>query len=96
MEKFKSYQCSLCGKEYTPGEIQYTCPHDGGNLSVMLDYEDIRKKYRIEDITSSADFSLWRYLPLLPVADREARVHRCDRPVGLPPIARLPWPESWA
>ncbi len=35
----------------------------------MLDYEDIRKKYRIEDITSSTDFSLWRYLPLLPVAD---------------------------
>jgi len=69
MEKFKGYQCSLCGKEYTPGEVQYTCPQDGGNLNVVLDYEAIRQKYHSEDITSSTDYSLWRYLPLLPVAD---------------------------
>jgi threonine synthase len=69
MENFKGYQCSLCGKEYAPNEVQYVCPHDGGNLNVILDYEAIRQKYRIEDITSRTDDSLWRYLPLLPVAD---------------------------
>ncbi len=69
MENFKGYQCSLCGKEYAPDEVQYTCPQDGGNLNVVLDYEAIRQKYHVEDITSRTDFSLWRYLPLLPVAD---------------------------
>jgi threonine synthase len=69
MENFHGYQCSLCGKEYKPNEVQYTCPQDGGNLNVVLDYDAIRQKYRVEDITSRTDFSLWRYLPLLPVAD---------------------------
>ncbi|MEN6436211.1 MAG: threonine synthase, partial [Anaerolineaceae bacterium] len=52
-----------------PDEVTYTCPHDGGNLDVLLDYEHIKQHYEIEDITSRSDFSLWRYLPLLPVED---------------------------
>jgi len=68
-KNFVGYTCSLCGKAYGPDEVQYVCPQDGGNLNVVLDYETIRRKYRIEDITSRTDFSLWRYLPLLPVAD---------------------------
>ncbi len=66
---FVGYKCSLCSHEYEPNEVTYTCPKDGGNLDVVLDYEGIRKKYRIEDITSRTDYSLWRYLPLLPVSD---------------------------
>ncbi|NPV56655.1 MAG: threonine synthase [Anaerolineae bacterium] len=69
MTEFVGYRCSLCQKEYLPGEVTYTCPADGGNLDVVLDYPAIQKKYRIEDITSRTDASLWRYLPLLPVAD---------------------------
>ena len=70
MEKtFVGYRCSLCGKEYGPEDAQYTCPADGGNLDVVLDYEGIRKKYQVEDITTRTDASLWRYLPLLPVTD---------------------------
>jgi threonine synthase len=67
MNKFTGYRCSLCGTEYLPGQITYTCPKDGGNLDVILDYEYIKKKYHPEDITSRTDSSLWRYLPLLPV-----------------------------
>ncbi len=70
MEKtFVGYRCSLCGKEYGPEDVQYTCPADGGNLDVVLDYDGIRKKYQVEDITTRTDASLWRYLPLLPVTD---------------------------
>ena len=70
MEKtFVGYRCSLCGKEYGREDAQYTCPADGGNLDVVLDYEGIRKKYQVEDITTRTDASLWRYLPLLPVTD---------------------------
>ena len=67
MSKFTVYRCSLCGTEYLPGQVTYTCPNDGGNLDIELDYDAIRKKYQPEDITSRRDFSLWRYEPLLPV-----------------------------
>jgi threonine synthase len=68
MNKFTGYVCSLCGQEYTPNEVTYTCPKDGGNLDVLLDYESIRKNVQAEDIFSRTDSSLWRYLPLLPVS----------------------------
>lgn len=69
MKEFSGYRCSLCGAEYTPDQVTYTCPKDGGNLDIVLEYEEIRKKFQIEDITSRDDPSLWRYLPLLPVKD---------------------------
>ena len=68
MEKFVGYVCSLCKAEYAPGEVTYTCPKDGGNLDVALDYEAIKSKYQPEDLFSRTDSSLWRYLPLLPVS----------------------------
>jgi threonine synthase len=66
-QSFKEYECSLCGAAYGPQEVEYVCPKDGGNLNVVLDYAAIRQAYHISDITSSSEFSLWRYLPLLPV-----------------------------
>ncbi len=68
-ETFVGYRCSLCGKEYSASEPLYVCPQDGGNLDVVLDYDAICKKYRVEDITARTEESLWRYLPLLPVDD---------------------------
>ncbi len=69
MNKFKGYQCSICNTEYLPEEVTYTCPRDGGNLNVILDYKWILQTLRPEDIFRSNELSLWRYLPLLPVAD---------------------------
>ncbi|MBI1793728.1 MAG: threonine synthase [Chloroflexi bacterium] len=71
MTKFTGYRCSLCGTEYLPDQVAYTCPKDGGNLDIILDYKAIRKKYQPEDILSRGDASLWRYLPLLPVPEPE-------------------------
>ena len=71
MNKFVGYRCSLCRTEYLPGQVTYTCPKDGGNLDIVLDYDFIRKKYQPEDILSREDASLWRYLPLLPVPEPE-------------------------
>ena len=68
MNKFVGYSCSLCGTEYAPGDITYTCPKDGGNLDVVLDYDSIKSKYKPEDIFSRNDPSLWRFRPLLPVS----------------------------
>lgn len=69
MQYFAGYRCSLCNKEYLPDQVTYTCPADGGNLDVVLDYDEIRQRYQINDITARKEPSLWRYLPLLPVAD---------------------------
>ena len=68
MNKFVGYLCSLCGTEYAPGDVTYTCPKDGGNLDVVLDYDSIKSKYKPEDIFSRNDPSLWRFRPLLPVS----------------------------
>ncbi len=71
MDRFLGYRCSLCGTEYSPTEVAYTCPKDGGNLDVVLDTDSIKTKYQPEDLRSRNDPSLWRYLPLLPVGEPE-------------------------
>lgn len=68
---FLGYRCSICGNEYSPDEVTYTCPKDGGNLDIVLDYQSITKSISPEIIQASQDFSLWRYLPLLPIGDPE-------------------------
>jgi threonine synthase len=73
MTHFIGYQCSLCKTELPPLEIVYTCPNCGGNLDVVLDYDRIRSKYQVEDITTRTVYSLWRYLPLLPVSEPEGK-----------------------
>jgi len=87
--KFIGYRCSLCGTEYLPGQVTYTCPKDGGNLDIELDFEAIRKKYHYEDITSRTDYSLWRYEPLLPVSQPKGQ----DTPLhlaGWTPVYAMP------
>ncbi len=69
MGKFLGYRCSLCNTEYAPEEVTYTCPKDGGNLDVVLDYANLRKEVSVKDITAQGEPSLWRYLPLIPVED---------------------------
>ena len=69
MGQYLGYRCSICKKEFLPASILYTCPSCNGNLDIELNYQALRNKYQIEDITSRTDYSLWRYLPLLPVAD---------------------------
>jgi threonine synthase len=69
MGTFAGYQCSLCHAQYAPGEVTYTCPKDGGNLDVLVDVESIRRHTAVKEILANSEQSLWRYLPLLPVAD---------------------------
>ena len=69
MATFIGYRCSICGQELAPDDVQYTCPQDGGNLDVVLDYDRIRRDTSPGDIRRSLDTSIWRYLPLLPVQD---------------------------
>ena len=69
MSTFSGYCCSVCGEVYNPQEVTYTCPVDGGSLDVLLDWDRISRETSPGDIRASSDFSIWRYLPLLPVSD---------------------------
>ncbi|RPJ17965.1 MAG: threonine synthase [Chloroflexi bacterium] len=89
MNKFVGYHCSLCGEQYSPTEVTYTCPKDGGNLDVVLDYDSIKSKYKPEDILSRNDPSLWRFLPLLPVSEPEGGATPLHVAGGTP-VFRLP------
>jgi threonine synthase len=68
IQKFIGFQCSVCGEKYSPEGAAYTCPTDGGNLDVLLDYERLRA-LGSDKYVFDRDPSLWRYLPLLPVID---------------------------
>lgn len=67
-QNFLGYRCSICQQEYGPGDVTYTCPQDGGNLDVVLDYAGMRKQ-GVDRLINPQDPSLWRYLSLLPVSD---------------------------
>ncbi|MEN8171702.1 MAG: pyridoxal-phosphate dependent enzyme [Chloroflexota bacterium] len=73
MHNFIGYRCSSCSAEYLPDEVTYTCPKDGGNLDVVLDYAKIQEHW-MDKLVDQRDGSLWRYTPLLPVADPGGRL----------------------
>ncbi len=83
MQKFVGYRCSLCGAEYAPDEVTYTCPKDGGNLDVVLDYAALKRR-GAADLILKDDPSLWRYLPLLPVGDPGGNATPLRRAGGTP------------
>jgi threonine synthase len=71
-DKFQIYKCSLCGAEYQPDEVIYTCPHDSGNLDIIYDFASLQRDLSPDVIINSQEASLWRYLPLLPVNEIHA------------------------
>jgi threonine synthase len=87
MESYPGFRCSVCGEEYEPDGVLYTCLNDGGNLDVILDHARIRKEVAIKIIEASNERSIWRYLPLLPVDD-PGHVGTPLRSVGWTPLFR--------
>ena len=65
-------QCITCGTQYGPSELEYTCPACGprrGTLEVVYDYDALRQQLTRDSFAASGHASMWRYLPLLPIAD---------------------------
>ena len=61
----------VCGTEYNPDEVKYTCSKCGndGVLEVIYDYEEIKKHFSKDSLKNNIIFGMWRYLPLLPIND---------------------------
>ena len=72
MAYFTGLRCVHCGRNYKTEEVEYFCPvcgYNEGILDVLYDYESIREVLNPASLGANANFSMWRYLPLLPVAD---------------------------
>jgi threonine synthase len=86
-EKVLGYRCFACGKEHPLGETEYLCPGCGGNLEIVYDYGRIGKEARARGsragressgmpgfpLNGDRDPGIWRYEPLLPLRDGDAR-----------------------
>lgn len=71
MSKVLKLKCVKCGKEYDAAEVLYTCPDCGidGILDVVLNYDQIKKELTHDYLKKNTDYSLWRYLPAIPIED---------------------------
>lgn len=87
MAKVEFLQCVKCGRRYPPEEIEYHCPVCGieGTLDVHYDYELLKNKLTKDSLKSSKEYSIWRYLDLLPV---ERKPELLSIQVGWTPLYR--------
>lgn len=75
MEHVTHLECTICGEEYDPDQIIYTCPEEegvNGILEVTYDYEAIH-----DDFAADLDGSIpsqWKYDAFLPVAADAERI----------------------
>lgn len=69
MSYIKGYRCTLCHKEFKPGEVDLTCPDCGekGILDVIYDYDELRKVLTKEYFANNKNYSMWRYWPLMGI-----------------------------
>ncbi|MHB0885989.1 MAG: threonine synthase [Bacillota bacterium] len=67
--------CTICGRPYEAAPDAQTCPHCGveGILDVVYDYDRVRRELTRESLAANPERSMWRYLPLLPVARETPR-----------------------
>lgn len=71
MGKIKKLKCVKCGREYAENEVLYTCSECGigGILDVQIDYNAISKELNREALRRNTTYSMWRYLPAIPIHD---------------------------
>ena len=69
MDHLLHLKCLICGKSYSPDEIDYVCPDHGneGIVDAQYDYDLIGRRISRGDLLHCTDYSIWRYKPLLPV-----------------------------
>ncbi|GHV96292.1 threonine synthase [Spirochaetia bacterium] len=69
MRNVKAAVCIKCGAEYAAGNDTYTCKKCGGVLEIVYDYDYIKSQLNREKLAARKDFSIWRYLELLPIEE---------------------------
>jgi threonine synthase len=70
MATITELRCTICGRSYQPGEVEYFCPGCGqvGTLDVLYDYSALIAQLDRDALRNLTEHSMWRYRPLLPIA----------------------------
>lgn len=71
--KLIGLRCMRCGKLHAADTIRYYCSDCGNNLDAEFDYDFIKHQWKKSDLVQNTDQSIWRYTPLLPVAEPPAQ-----------------------
>jgi threonine synthase len=90
VEKIRQLRCVQCDAVYAYGEVECTCPPCGitGILDVEFDYDAIAASgFGAEALANRSEVSIWRYIDLLPVENRESAP---TLQLGLTPLYRFP------
>ncbi|MDR3540232.1 MAG: threonine synthase [Desulfosporosinus sp.] len=90
MKNVLGLRCVECFKEVPAAAGTYTCPScgsKGGIMDVVYDYPEINRLTTREQVTNSRDYSMFRYLPFLPIYPESARPHLR---VGWSPLYKPP------
>jgi threonine synthase len=89
MKHLRHLQCLICRERYGVDEIRYVCPNHGpdGVVDVVYDYEALAAEVDRDEVAASADSTMFRYRPLLPIAT-DAEVP--PLPVGGTPMWKVP------
>lgn len=75
MKNVLGLRCIDCHKELPVEAGTYTCPgcgSQGGILDVEYDYPEINRMTSREQVAQSKDYSIFRYLPFLPIRQNAA------------------------
>ncbi|MFW5889245.1 MAG: threonine synthase [Bacillota bacterium] len=67
----KSYRCTKCNEKFSVDNELLVCPNclEKGILDIEYDYDKIKKVMDKAYFRNNQDYSIWRYLPLLPVEE---------------------------
>jgi threonine synthase len=65
-------ECISCNSRYEPEPDRCLCDC-GGLLDVSFDYPLLRQEWDKDSLIDAKDYSMWRYLPLLPVLPETPR-----------------------
>lgn len=87
MKNVLGLRCLSCSTEFDVAEILYTCPRCGSNVDVAYNYIEARKEFNREQLVLNRNYSMWRYLPLLPI---HPETHKPSLHVGWTPTYNLP------
>ncbi len=71
MATIKTLRCTISGRDFAPDAALYFNADIGqvATLDVLYDYDALRQQLDRDALAASRDMSMWRYLPLLPLAD---------------------------
>ena len=70
MSNVIGFKCFDCARQFRSDEIDYVCPACSGNLDVLYDYDDVGAQLTKAGLAADPNLSMWRYRPLLPIAER--------------------------